>query len=613
MRVHLVNPSDMSFGTAVITPRWLFVLAAATPEMYGPPVLVDETLEPFDPATIAAGDVVGIGIHTGNALRGYKIGRSARARGASSSTAGSTRRCSPMSASNGARPTRWSAATATSSGRRAGGLRRGPPRRRYDGGRVEGDAFLPARWDLLSDRIATCGDRCRPSAAARSTARSARCGGPTARSRASAPWRTVVSEIVELRRRGFRFILLADDNFYPVTLADLAMAGAHERIRSSSSRWPRCDRSDSTLMARLEQLPEDLVFYTQITMEAAEDTEFLDAMRRARIRGRARRRRVGDARRAQGGLQGLQHGGRGAGHAAAALSASTASTSSARSSSACRPTGRPRFWRRRTLAQRAGVTFAQFVMLTPLPGTLDFGRWESEPSADVRVQDIPLSRYWLIPSAARPRIYAPHPAMSADQIRQGTQATWDSFYSLSHIWQRSSCVSSLEGAAGIRADFEAVPADVREHRDSDRQRTRRAVREARPGAGTARAASLRDYAHAGARNPGRPSTARPVDTSRPARGATRAAVHCRGICGTAGRRGAAAGVPAGRLDVRVRLTRGVRATGLDAGTSNRSRAPAACRRRDRGRALRRARRRADLRRCRFPGAAPGNRSSGPAR
>ena len=32
----------------------------------------------------------------------------------------------------------------------------------------------------------------------------------------------VVREIVELRRKGFRFILLADDNFYPVTLDDLA-------------------------------------------------------------------------------------------------------------------------------------------------------------------------------------------------------------------------------------------------------------------------------------------------------------------------------------------------------------------------------------------------------
>ena len=31
MRIHLVNPSDVSFGTAVITPRWQYVLAAVTP------------------------------------------------------------------------------------------------------------------------------------------------------------------------------------------------------------------------------------------------------------------------------------------------------------------------------------------------------------------------------------------------------------------------------------------------------------------------------------------------------------------------------------------------------------------------------------------------------
>ena len=38
-------------------------------------------------------------------------------------------------------------------------------------------------------------------------------------------------------------------------------------------------------MAQLEQLPDDMVFFTQITMEAAEDPEFLAAMRRASIRG----------------------------------------------------------------------------------------------------------------------------------------------------------------------------------------------------------------------------------------------------------------------------------------------------------------------------------------
>jgi hypothetical protein len=81
MRIHIVNPSDISFGTAVITPRWLYVLAAATPAHYGTPVIVDETLESLAPESVAPGDVVGIGIHTANALRGYHLGRVARARG----------------------------------------------------------------------------------------------------------------------------------------------------------------------------------------------------------------------------------------------------------------------------------------------------------------------------------------------------------------------------------------------------------------------------------------------------------------------------------------------------------------------------------------------------
>src|ERR1700692_4119529 len=82
MRIHLVNPSDNSFGTAVITPRWLFVLAAATPQAAGDPILVDECLEQIVPETIMPGDIVGIGVHTCNVLRGYEVGRMARARGA---------------------------------------------------------------------------------------------------------------------------------------------------------------------------------------------------------------------------------------------------------------------------------------------------------------------------------------------------------------------------------------------------------------------------------------------------------------------------------------------------------------------------------------------------
>src|SRR5207244_3313214 len=42
----------------------------------------DETLEHLERLSVQPGDVVGIGIHTGNALRGYAVGRIAKERGA---------------------------------------------------------------------------------------------------------------------------------------------------------------------------------------------------------------------------------------------------------------------------------------------------------------------------------------------------------------------------------------------------------------------------------------------------------------------------------------------------------------------------------------------------
>jgi radical SAM superfamily enzyme YgiQ (UPF0313 family) len=49
----------------------------------------------------------------------------------------------------------------------------------------------------------------------------------------------VVAEVMDLRRRGFRFVALADDNFYPVTLADLAMA-ERQHIRRGWNSCARC-------------------------------------------------------------------------------------------------------------------------------------------------------------------------------------------------------------------------------------------------------------------------------------------------------------------------------------------------------------------------------------
>jgi hypothetical protein len=90
------------------------------------------------------------------------------------------------------------------------------------------------------------------------------------------------------------------------------------------------------------------------------------------------------------------------------------------------------------------VSFAQFVMLTPFPGTVDFAKWEKQQDAG-SVDGVPLTRYWLIPSTKRPKVYMAHPHMSSELIRAQTQQAWDRFYRLSSIWKRSSCVQSTRG------------------------------------------------------------------------------------------------------------------------------------------------------------------------
>ncbi len=143
MSVHLVNPSDNSFGTAVITPRWLFVLAAATPQAVGDPILVDESLEPIVPESIMPGDIVGISVHTGNALRGYEVGRMARGRGAWVIYGGIHATLYPEEAfeRGGAH------AVVKGDGDIAWGkvvtdCLAGKPRSIYEGGRIEGSQFL---------------------------------------------------------------------------------------------------------------------------------------------------------------------------------------------------------------------------------------------------------------------------------------------------------------------------------------------------------------------------------------------------------------------------------------------------------------------------------------
>ena len=444
MKIHLVNPSDVSFGTAVITPRWMYVLAAATPKSFGDPLIVDETLIGVDPSLIQAGDVVGIGIHTANALRGYQLGRMARSRGAYVVFGGIHATLYPEEAHElggahavvkGDGDLAWPQVIADCCA--------GSPRAIYEGGRIEAADFLAARWDLVPRKrymwasvqtVRGCPKHC-------SFCSVWRTDGQRPRQRSSD---VVIEEIVQLRRLGFRFIALADDNFYPVTLADLELAARQNATdRLNQLQAMRAERFE--LLARLAQLPSDMVFFTQITMEAAEDPDFLDAMREARIKGVL----VGVESVTPAGLKDVYKDFNLAGeelverlkafrrHGVFVLGSFIFGL----------PSDQPdTFDATAAVADRAQLAFAQFVMLTPFPGTVDFIRWEKMMEGNSpRIAGVPITRRWLIPPALRPKLYWPHPRMSAEEIRGRTQAVWDTFYNLKSIWKRSRFIKSLRG------------------------------------------------------------------------------------------------------------------------------------------------------------------------
>jgi radical SAM superfamily enzyme YgiQ (UPF0313 family) len=442
MRVHLVNPSDISFGTAVITPRWLYVLASATPAIYGDPLLTDETLEQFDFDRVNAGDVVGIGIHTANAYRGYEIGREARKRGAYVVFGGIHSTLYPAETREhggghavvrGDGDLVWSQALADCAA--------GKPAEVYEGGRVDGRSFYGGRWDLLPkdaymwasvQTVRGCPKHCSFCSVWRTDGQEARMRGVE----------DVVGELRDLRSRGFRFIVLADDNFYPVAFTDLAMA--KRRLDPTQLQELEAVRRERfELMERMADLPDDMTFFTQITMEAAEDPAFLDAMRKAHIKGVL----VGVESVTKEGLKAIfkdfnlagdelaarlkifrQHGVHVLASFIFGLPTDTESTFDATAE----------------LAQNADVALAQFVLLQPFPGTVDFEKWEKTQTDVQKVGDVPLTRHWLLPSGKRPKIYMPHPSLTPEDIRRNTQMVWDKFYSLPAIWKRSGIVKSMK-------------------------------------------------------------------------------------------------------------------------------------------------------------------------
>ncbi len=443
MKIHLINPSDLSFGTGVVAPRWLYVIAAATPPVYGDPAVIDEALERMDFSTVKPGDVVGIGIHTSNARRGYEVGRQARERGAFVVFGGIHAGLYPEEAHalgqahavvRGDGDAVWSKVLAD--------CEAGEPLPIYEAGHIDGSEFLPARWDLMPGErymwasvqtVRGCPKHCSFCSVWRTDGQKPRQRGVD----------TVIRELVELRRKGFRFIVLADDNFYPVTLHDLEAASRREdksRLRQLESL--REERFE--LMEKLSKLPKDMVLFTQITMEAAEDETFLAAMNKARIRGVL----VGVESVTAEGLKAVYKDFNVSGENLIERLQSFRRNGIYVLGSFIfgLSTDRPDTFRATAdLADRAGLAFAQFVTLSVFPGTLDFQKWEKDqPDDEPGPGGFPKYRYWLLPRGERPRLSFTHPTMAPEEIQAHTQKTWDRFYSLPAIWRRSRCVSGLK-------------------------------------------------------------------------------------------------------------------------------------------------------------------------
>jgi hypothetical protein len=227
-----------------------------------------------------------------------------------------------------------------------------------------------------------------------------------------------------------------------VTLSVLRLAKAeHNHAKVEELQSIRDERF--RLMEELAKLPKDMVFFTQITMEAAEDADFLDAMRNANIKGAL----VGVEAVTPEGLKAVYKDFNYSGdrlveqlqtfrkHGVHVLGSFIFGL----------PTDNPAtFTATAELALKSGITFAQFVMMTPFPGTVDFSRWEKEKLVDpFFVDGVPITRYWLIPIQNRPKMFTPHSLMSSEEISTRTQGVWDRFYDWHSIWKRSDCTPTL--------------------------------------------------------------------------------------------------------------------------------------------------------------------------
>lgn len=279
-RVFLVNPRNDTtggFGFSLMAPGWLFPIAAGVPQdPFGEPVIVDETIKQFDPSVVQKGDIVGVGITTGNCIGGYRVVRQAKERGAVVIVGGIHATILPNepiemgadSVVTGNGDVIWPAVLRN--------ILDGKLLRRYDGGKVSGRQMLKGRWELFNPREYLC---------------------PVVRLKAGCPevcsfcsvWKTDGNEMrnrpVEdtteeinylYHEKGCRIIILGDDNEFPASLARIERE-KNPRRKAEFEKLREENLEFCKEFAR--RVPKDIVLFTQMTSECATDDEAIEAMK----------------------------------------------------------------------------------------------------------------------------------------------------------------------------------------------------------------------------------------------------------------------------------------------------------------------------------------------
>lgn len=438
-KVILVNPANATIGYSVITPRWLFVIAGATPtELAGDPILIDEPITRFNAEKVGPGDIVGVGIHTGNCRPGYRVVREAKKRGATVIVGGIHPTIFPEE------PLEMGADAVVKGnadliwGKVLEDALLGRLQRVYDGGRVPGELMAKARWDLLDPNkylmgciqtVAGCPENCSFCSVWVTDGRKPRLHLND----------QIITEANELYAMGFRYVFFSDDNFTPSTLGRIARetnAGVRanlERVREERLKlFEEYDKAG----------PPALYGFTQMTAECVSDDEYLEAMyRKMRLRGAL----IGVESFTEEGLKNVNKMWNPVGHKMAeaiqkiqshGIMVLTSVIGGLESDTVAT------LQTMRQFANASGTAFAQFPLYSVYPGTKDYHEmmrdWKNRDQADYvpkHAVKIVHDKYWL--DHDHTDVAVKHPRISTAELLRESQESWSQFYSFKEIFKRT--------------------------------------------------------------------------------------------------------------------------------------------------------------------------------